>query len=388
MFKNQFIIPKNSIYLCGHSLGPLPKLAHKTLNKAIQNWGNAGVKAWNEHNWIDLPKITALKIANIIQAKPEEVIVCDSTSVNLYKALKCALLLNNCRKIILTTEDIFPADLYIAEGISQFNPDITIRTISISSLEQNMSQETAVILLSHVNYRDASILDMNKITALAHELGIFVIWDLSHSVGIIPIDLTKDKVDFAVGCTYKYLNGGPGSPAFIYVNTKHLSISKSPIFGWMGHKKPFDFSAEYVAEKNISQFMGGTPCILSLSALHGALEIYDNFELKKLYQQAQVYSDYLIQELKKIGLTIISPMQSHLRGGHVGFTHPNGYGLSRALLENNIIVDYRSPDLIRICVNPLYINISDLNAFLKVLKKILAKKLYLNPKFNEILKVT
>lgn len=388
MMKSKFNLPKNTIYLCGHSLGPLSKSAQIQVNHTLQHWNHSVVKSWNDHHWIDLPKTIGAKIAPLIGAKANEVIVCDSTSVNLYKVLKCALKINSSRKTILTTQDNFPADLYIAEGISQFDSSITVKTVSSASLKKNLSKNIAVLILSHVNYRDGSAFDLYEITQKAHDDGILVVWDLSHSVGIIPINLNQADADFAVGCTYKYLNGGPGSPAFIYANTKHHRTMKSPIFGWMGHKDPFKFSLEYKTLNKVDKFMSGTPSILSLVALNGALDIYKNLNLNLLLKLKEVHLNYLINAIEQLGLKVITPKENHIRGGHVAFIHPSGYAISRALLDNHIIVDYREPNLIRMCVNPLYIKLTDLKNCVEKLKEILILKLFQNPEYNQIQKVT
>jgi kynureninase len=388
MIKNKFALPKKSLYLSGHSLGPMPKSALNKVKSALKCWGKFGVKAWNEDKWINLPKIVGAKLAMQIGAKPDEVIVSDSTSVNLYKALKAALHIQSDRKIILTTEDNFPAGLYIAEGVAGFSNEIKVKAISVLDLEKSIDTDIAVLMLSHVNYRDASVLDMEKLTYAAHQKGILVIWDLSHSIGILPIQLNQTQADFAVGCTYKYLNGGPGSPAFIYVNAQHHIKVKSPIYGWMGHQNPFLFSPQYQAINNINKFMGGTPSILSLQGLEGALEIYETIDLNQLQALIKKNALYLITALKVLELDVITPEKSDVYGGHVAFIHPVGYALSRAMSAHNLIVDYRQPDLIRICINPLYISIDDLKKCIKSLQFILEKKLYQNSIYHDKQQVT
>lgn len=385
--KNKFILPENNLYFCGHSLGPMPISAYQQVEMTLKQCAQSGVKSWNEHHWIDLLKHVSTKIAPLIGAKMHEVIISDSTSVNLYKALKCALYMNSSRKIILTTEDIFPADLYITDGVCMFDQKYQTKKISIQNLSAELNADVAVLVLSHVNYRDASVLNIFKITQIAHQKGILTLWDLSHSVGILPIDLNKSYVDFAVGCTYKYLNGGPGSPAFIYVNEQHLPQAKSPICGWMGHKKPFDFNNIYQSE-GINKFMGGTPAILSLAALNGALDIYQDLNIQALHQQTQQYSEYLISQLEKLGLQIITPKTSNSRGGHMAFLHPEAYQLSRALLAHNVIIDYREPNLIRMCINPLYISLNDINQAVCTLETILKNKIYQHPEYQNRKKVT
>lgn len=387
MKKNQFILPENDLYFCGHSLGPMPISAHAQVETTLKHCAQSGVKSWNDHKWIDLPKIASSKIAKLIGAKSYEVLVSDSTSVNLYKVLKCALNINTERNIILSTEDIFPADLYIASGISLFDKNYQTRIIPIENLSAQLNTDIAVLILSHVNYRDASILDMLKITQAAHQKGILTIWDLSHSVGILPINLTQANADFAVGCTYKYLNGGPGSPAFLYINERHLSYAKSPICGWMGHQNPFEFSTTYES-KGINQFMGGTSAILSLAALNGALDLYQDLNIQELYLHTQNHSGHLIALLESLGLDVVTPKEPDLRGGHVAFLHPKAYEVSRALLACNIIVDYRKPNLIRMCINPLYINLNNIYHAVSLLKNILTNKIYQKTEYQHIQKVT
>ncbi len=374
MRKEHFILPSNAIYLCGHSLGPMSKVAQKSVHETLSQWGSEAVKAWNTAHWIDASKQVSAKIAAFIGAAENEVTLCDSTSVNLFKVLMSALRLNSARKVILTTDDSFPADIYIAQGITVFQESVQLKTVPFEVLYEHLDEQVAVLMLTHVNYRDASVYDMEAITKKAHQFGILVIWDLSHSVGAVSLNLNAYEVDFAVGCTYKYLNGGPGSPAFLYVNACHHEHMETPIQGWMGHQNPFDFDLQY-RSIGVSKYLGGTPSILSLKALEGALEIFESIEQAHLYTLSMEYSDFLIRGLEALGLQVVSP-KNQRRGGHVALMHDEAYGLSRALIAEGVIVDYRAPRLIRLCVNPLYLTLEDLKVCIQQIQRILETQIY------------
>jgi kynureninase len=378
MLADKFILPEGRVYMCGHSLGPSPKTTLEVVGMALKDFALHGVSGWNKSGWIDLPYLLGAKIAQLIGAKSDEVIICDSTVVNLFKALSAALKLQKGRKIILTTDDNFPADLYIAQGLSE------VKLVKHNEIYANIDETIAVLMLTHVNYRDSSVLDMKVINEHAHKYGVLTIWDLSHSIGIVPLDLHRSDTDFAVGCTYKYLSGGPGSPAFIYANMKHHDLMQSPIQGWMGHKQPFAFEQEYFS-CGIEKFMGGTPSILSIKALESALAIFNSKLIEEIYSTANNHSYILIKALKDLELETYFPQN---RGGHVAFIHNYGYNFSNALIDAGFICDYRAPGLVRLCVNPLYISLSDIDACIKQIRLIVENALYLTPKYNNRLKVT
>lgn len=378
MLVDQFILPEGKVYMCGHSLGPSLKTTIASVNATLQDFSAYAVSSWNKSEWIDLPYILGEKIASFIGANPDEVVVCDSTVINLFKVLKATMKMQKERKIILTTDDNFPADLYIAQGITE------VKYVKAHELYKNIDETIAVLMLTHVNYRDAEVLDMKAINEYAHKYGVLSVWDLSHSIGIVPLDLENNGADFAVGCTYKYLSGGPGSPAFIYANRKHHERMQSPIQGWMGHNQPFAFEQEYTSH-GIRKFMSGTPAILSMKALQAALEIFDKAVIDTAYYVAKGYSDSLIGALKDCGTEVHAPQN---RGGHVAFTHKHGYAFSRALIEAGFICDYRAPDLVRLCVNPLYISLSDIEACIVQIRSIMEMALYLKSEYNQMLKVT
>jgi kynureninase len=386
MARDQFLLPPNQIYMCGHSLGPMPKLAKHAVEQALNAWSLDAVQSWNVHDWMDLPRQIAAKIAPLLGASEADVVINDSTSVNLFKVLMSALKIKNKRSIILTTDDNFPADLYIAQGIKAFDPRVLIKVVKPETLLDHMDEHVAVLMLTHVNYRDASVYDMAKITAYAHQQGILTAWDLSHSVGAIPLALNACGVDFAVGCTYKYLNGGPGSPAFLYVNQRHQARLLCPIYGWMGHDRPFEFEALYQA-KGSAQYGGGTPGVLGLHALKGALDVLDGVDQTALHEQSLVHSERLITALELLNFEVMTPKTS-ARGGHVAFMHPEGYALSRALIAHGVTVDYREPGLIRLCVNPLYLSSLDMSTCIATLRQVADTQPHHASKYQQKLRVT
>ena len=378
MLVDKFILPEGKVYMCGHSLGPSLKTTSDVVGSTLQDFASYGVSSWNKRCWIDLPYALGAKIAELVGAKFDEVIVCDSTVLNLFKALKAAMSLHNRRNVILTTDDNFPADLYVAQGISK------VKYIKANEIYGSIDDTVAVLLLTHVNYRDASVLEMKAINEYAHEYGVLTVWDLSHSIGIVPVDLEVSGADFAVGCTYKYLSGGPGSPAFIYANRKYHELMQTPIQGWMGHNQPFAFEKEY-ASFGVRKFMSGTPAILSMKALEAALEIFDKKVIAKAYSIAKEYSSILIKSLKNHDIEVYDPQS---RGGHVAFTHKYGYAFSRALIAAGFICDYRAPDLIRLCVNPLYISLHNIESCIEQIQLIMESASYLKPEYNQMQKVT
>jgi len=386
MRKKDFLLPPDQIYMCGHSLGPMPKLAKSQIAQVMQAWHVEAVKAWNTEAWIDLPHQVAARIALLIGAGQNDVVISDSTSVNLFKVLMSALKINHNRDVILTTDDNFPADNYIAQGIQAMHETVTLKTVPRECLLENLNERVAVLMLTHVNYRDASAYDIGDITMLAHQQGILTVWDLSHSVGALPLDLQATHADFAVGCTYKYLNGGPGAPAFIYIHKQHQHQLISPIYGWMGHEHPFAFESMFKAP-GAAQFMGGTPYVLSLKALEGALRIIEGIDMAALHAQSLKHSGILIQALQALGLDVITPLND-ARGGHVAFLHAEGCALARALIDHGIIVDYREPGLIRLCVNPLYLTVLDIHQGVERLRHVLDTRIYQAPQYQQALKVT
>ena len=373
--KHKFILRQNEIYMCGHSLGPLSVNAKLKVESCLQEWALNAVAGWVSDDWLNLPKKLGSTIANLIGAEHDEVILADNTTVNLFKVLHNALAINSCRKIILMDENEFPTDLYVAQGIAELNKEVVLRTVNSDQIDNELTEEVAVLLISQVNYRTSKVQDLEALITRAHEMGVIVICDLSHSVGFLPLNCKKLNLDFAVGCTYKYLNGGPGSPSFIYVNRRFHSQINSPICGWMGHKNPFEFSQKYAREVNVNAYLSGTPNILSLKALEGALEFLNEVDLQMLHQQSAMLADKMIKELNNLDseFTCLSPKKNALRGGHVSFYHENGNNVAKALIQNGIHCDYRDPGVIRFCVNALYLDEKDIVLAIKKIREVLLK---------------
>jgi kynureninase len=384
--KHLFSLPNDIVYLCGHSLGPMPKMAALCLQEGLHHWEQNLVGAW--HDWIDLPKQLGSKIALLIGSSPNEVIVCDSTSINLMKLLLSAIPLNPNRNIILTEQGNFPADLYIADSVACLQ-NKTVKAVSPDAIVEAMDEQVAVLMLTHVNYRTSFKYDMAKINRKAKALGILTLWDLSHSVGIMPLDCSKFEVDFAVGCTYKYLNGGPGAPSFLYVHQKHLNQIPA-IRGWMGHKTPFTFSPHYESANGITAYLTGTPNILSMKALEGALHVFEKVDLAALQEKSTALSSYLIAQCQQYlpDLMLASPFSSAQRGSHVAFSHPHAYAISRAMIAKGVIMDYREPNLMRFGLSPLYVDFADIEKTMEIFREVVQKKLYDLPHFEKKLKVT
>ena len=389
--RNKFDLPKNIKYFDGNSLGPLPKNTVKIVNSMIKKeWGQGLIRSWNNKDWINMPYKIGNKIAPLIGARLGEVVVTDSVSINLFKVLTSSLKLNKKRKIILSEIDNFPSDLYILESvIKMFGKNYKMKLIKKieTSLEKKIDTNTAVVMLSHVNFKTGYINDIKKITDMAHKKGALVIWDLSHSVGVIPINLKKWGVDFAVGCTYKHLNGGPGSPGFLYVNKSHIKKAYQPLTGWMGHNKPFNFHIKYKPANNIGKYLCGTPSIVAYKTIEGGLKIFENLSINEIRKKSIQLSDILIklmeQECSKYGFKVFSPIDSRKRGSQVSFTHPNGFPIMQALISRGFIGDFRHPNILRFGISPLYMKFEDIWNLVKHLKEIMKKKEWEYAKFKK-----
>ena len=388
--REAFVLPDDVIYLDGNSLGPLPRNAAGQISSTItKDWGERLIRSWNDAGWIDLPRAIGAKIAPLIGASPHNVVMADSTSVNLFKVLSAACALQPGRTKIITERQNFPTDNYIAEGvIAQLNQGHSLHhTDTPEDLIDALDDDVAVVYLTHINYRNGRMLDMAALTKAAHAHGALIIWDLAHSTGAVPLSLTETGVDFAVGCTYKYLNGGPGAPAFLYVADKHLGQTFQPLSGWFAHKSPFDFDPAYVPAETINQFLCGTPPILSAVALDAALDVWQDVDLSMLREKSLALTDYFIDLVEARcagkGLTLITPREHSLRGSHVSFTHPDGgYAIISALIADGVIGDFRAPDVMRFGFTPLYTTFSDVWLAVDKLAAILENNTWDQPKFH------
>lgn len=390
-FRNQFVIG-DEIYLDGNSLGRLPKKTIEISTNLIKNqWGKRLIRSWNEH-WIQLPNKVAAKIAQIVGARPDEIFVGDSTSINFYKLAFAAISFQNNRSKIITDSLNFPTDIYVLQGLIEQNfknHSLSIiksdDEISISDelIEQVLDENTSLLTLSHVVFKSSYQYDMMKINNLAHKKGALVLWDLSHSAGAVPVNLNDSNTDMAVGCTYKYFNGGPGAPAFLYVRKDLQEKLSNPIWAWFSHEKPFDFTLDYTAKNDIQRFAAGTPSVLSLAAIEAGLDIMLEAGIQNLRKKSITQSSFLIELvqnlLEPLGFKIASPLNVNERGSHISIQHQEGYKINRAMIEPmdgspSIIPDFRPPNNIRLGIAPIY------NTFEEIFQTIVRIKIIVETK--------
>jgi kynureninase len=391
----EFDLPEAVIYLDGNSLGCLPNAVRTRVADVVdQQWGTDLIKSWNIHGWIDLPVLTGEKIARLIGAAPGQVISCDSISVNLFKLLSAALGLQHGRNVVLSQQDNFPTDLYMVQGMSELLGSQRCQLVTVSSdeLENQLNEDVAVLMLTHVNFRSGYIHDMQRLTELAHNKGILVIWDLAHSAGVLPLQLDQCQVDFAVGCTYKYLNAGPGAPAFLYVASRHLPTVTQALSGWMGHVSPFRFSTDYEGAQGIEKFLTGTPPVISMSALDAALDVFTDVDMQdirhKTKQLTSLFVTLASQTPALDSLTLASPTDAEQRGAQLAWRHPQAYAICQALIAAGVVGDFRAPDILRLGFSPLYLRYEDIWHSVQQLASILETGRWQEPQFSQTSRVT
>ncbi|MCP1289627.1 MULTISPECIES: kynureninase [unclassified Chromobacterium] len=392
-FRQRFDLPANTFYLDGNSLGVLPKGALERSRQVITGeWGHDLIRSWNTAGWFDMPARLGDKLAPLLGAGPGETVVTDTTSLNLFKALAAALRIQRQahpeRKVILSERDNFPTDLYMIQGMIEFlQQGYELRLIDEAlPLEQALDEDVAVLLLSHVNYRTGYLYDMAAVTRSAHQRGALAIWDLAHSAGALQVDLNGADADFAVGCTYKYLNGGPGSPAFIWVAPRHQNAFWQPLSGWWGHAKPFEMAADYAPAQGIRRFLCGTQPIVSLALVECGLDVARQVDAQQLRAKSLALTDLFIELVEqRCGghpLTLITPREHARRGSHVSFRHPQGFAVMQALIANGVIGDYREPEVLRFGITPLYLSHADIWDAVEILREILDSGSWDKPEFH------
>jgi kynureninase len=390
--REAFSLPNGVIYLDGNSLGVLPAHVPARMQKVVaEEWGESLIRGWNEHNWMDLPQRVGDRIGCLIGAAPGTVVACDSTTLNVFKVLSAALHLRPGRKVILSDNGNFPTDLYVASGLSELLAQgHELRVVPPEDVEAAISDEVAVLMLTEVDYKTGRRHDMKALTRKAHEAGALAIWDLAHSAGALPVDLTGADADFAIGCGYKYLNGGPGAPAFLYVAARHQEDLQPALTGWMGHETPFTFDLEYRPAKGVDRMRVGTPPVLSLSALDAALDVFDDVRMDDIRRKSISLCEYFIAEVEARcpELELASPRNAETRGSQVSFRFLEGYALMQALIANGVIGDFRAPDVVRFGFTPLYISHGDVLRAVNTLENILKKRLWDRDEFKKRLKVT
>jgi kynureninase len=389
--RERFRLPDGVIYLDGNSLGALPTAAPAALaNTAERQWGEDLIASWNRHGWIDWPTRIAARLAPIVGAKPNELLIADSTSVCLFKLLAAAARARPGRKAILSQRRNFPTDLYVAQGAAEML-GLTLRAVEPDEVIGAIDTDTAVVTLTHVDYRSAAFYDMRTVNDAARQAGALVAWDLSHSAGAIELDLNSTGAELALGCGYKYLNGGPGAPAFIYV-AEHLQAElRTPLQGWMGHAEPFAFVDEYRPAGGMLKFLTGTPSILALAALDAGLSTFDGIPMRDLAAKSRSLSQLFIDEVEaRCGneVRLASPRDPAQRGSHVVFEHPEGYAVMQALIARGVIGDFRSPDLMRFGFAPLYNSHAEMVGAAVAMADVLATDEWDQPRFKQRAKVT
>jgi kynureninase len=389
--RERFRLPEGIIYLDGNSLGVLPVRAPAALAEtAERQWGEDLIASWNKHGWIDSPTRVAAKLAPIVGAKPGELLIADSTSVSLFKLLAAAAAARRGRKTIVTQRCNFPTDLYVAQGLAGML-GLMVNAVEPDQMAAAIDDDTAVVTLTHVDYRSAAIHDMAAINEAAHAAGALTVWDLSHSAGAIEVELTGSNCDLAVGCGYKYLNGGPGAPAFIYVAERLQGELTNPLQGWMGHAEPFAFVDDYRPVAGIARFQTGTPPILGLAALEAGLDTFGGIAMREVAAKSRSLTRLFIDEVEaRCGseVRLASPRDPSARGSHVVFAHPAGYAVVQALIARGVIGDFRAPDLMRFGFAPLYNTHAEMVRAAEILDDVLATREWDQPRFRERAKVT
>ncbi len=387
-YREQFALPDGVIYLDGNSLGALPKATPAALaDVATRQWGDRLIRSWNE-GWIDAPQRIGGKIAPLIGAAADEVIIGDTTSTHLFKALVAALRANPDRHTVLSEAGNFPTDLHIAEGAVACVPGARLKIVARADLAEALDDDTAVLLLTHVHYKTGERFDMAAWTARAQAAGALMLWDLSHSVGAVPIDLSGAGADLAVGCTYKYLNGGPGAPAFLYVAKRWQEALASPLSGWMGHAAPFAFEDAYRPAPGMKRWLAGTPAMLSTAALEAALDLWAGVDQHAVATKSAQLFDILAAAGDALGLECLSPRDPAKRGSHISFRHPDAYALTQALIARGVIGDFRDPDILRLGLTPLYLSHEEIWRAGEILQKVIEIGEWRAPQYSQRLAVT
>ncbi len=390
----EFSLPKDVIYLDGNSLGVLPKAARARVKHAVDvEWGTDLITSWNKHGWWDLPRVTGDKIARLIGAEPSSVVVTDTISVNLFKVLSAAVGKQPSRKIILSDSGNFPSDLYVAQGLTQFmRGGHELKVVEPEAVLDAITEDIAVVMVTETDYRSARRHDMNAVTEKAHQKGALIIWDLAHSAGAVPGRLMEVDADLAIGCTYKYLNGGPGSPAFVFVHPRLQNEVMPALVGWWGHAKPFAFEQEFVPAPGIARFQVGTQPMLSMQALDAALDIWTDVDMDVVYakaqRQCQMFTELVETRLGHHGLKLYGSRDWATRGSHVCLRHEQSYAIMQALISKGVIGDFRAPDMMRFGFTPLYVSYTDVFDAVDRLAKIMNKNLWDKPKFKAKAAVT
>ncbi len=394
-YREHFMLPDGLIYLDGNSLGALPRATPAALARVIEReWGDGLIRSWNGPDfggagWFEAASRIGGKIAPLIGAAPHEVIACDSTSVNLFKLIAAALAMRPGRKVILSEPGNFPTDLYMVAGLERQGL-AERRLAERGALVEALNGGVALLMLTHVHYKSGALHDIAALTRAAHDAGALVLWDLSHSTGAVPVDINAAGADFAVGCGYKYLCGGPGAPAFAYVAERlHADLSQ-PLTGWFGHAAPFAFTDDYTPAPGIEQLLCGTSPVLGLAALEVGVDLIAEIGTARLFEKSRALSEFMLECLIVLGveLGLVSPQDSGARGSHLSFRHPNAYAICQALIARGVIGDFRDPDVLRLGFAPAYLSFADIAGAARQLAQVLESGDWQRPEFNQRAAVT
>ena len=380
-WRDKFVRPEGIIYLDGNSLGPLPKATLAATSDLVTRQGGERLIRSGNEGWIDAPQRVGAMIAPLIGAEADEVIVCDSTSVNLYKAVVAALRHDPSRRVVVSEAGNFPTDLYVVEGAVAAVPGAELRVVERGAIADALGDDTALLLLTHVHYKTAERFDMAEWTKAAHEAGALMCWDLSHSAGAVAVELNAAGADLAVGCGYKYLNGGPGAPAFIYVAKRWQERLHNPLSGWMGHAAPFEFADGYEPAAGMKRWLAGTPMMIGLAALESGLAAWDGINIAQIEAKSAALWDILHAAGTAIGLECVTPTDPSKRGSHISFRHPQGHAIVQALIARGVIGDFRDPDILRFGLTPLTLSHADVWRAGAMLAEIIVTEEYLKPEF-------
>jgi kynureninase len=390
--KSLFYIPDGVIYLDGNSLGPLPvRAADRVGHMMSEEWGKHLIRGWNTAGWMAKPRRIGDRIGRLIGAPDGTMVVGDTLSIKVYQALAAALELNPARRVVVSDDGNFPSDLYIAQGLLRsLDRGYTLKVVAPEEVEDAIDETVAVLMLTEVDYRTGRLHDMTALTGKAHAAGALTVWDLAHSAGAIPVDVSGAEADFAVGCTYKYLNGGPGAPAFIYVAPKHAEMARPALSGWMGHQAPFAFDLDYRAAQGIERMRVGTPPIIAMAALDAALDIWEGVNMNDVRSKSIALADLFIREVETRcpELTLASPRDGTRRGSQVSFCHQNGYAIMQALIARGLIGDFRAPDAMRFGFTPLYIGEAEVRAAVDVIEDVVTHRRWDTPEYRKMALVT
>ncbi len=395
----RFVLPDNKIYLDGNSLGALPaKTAAAIENAVTQQWGANLIGAWNSADWVNLPRTVGAKLAGLLGAQADEVVVADSTSINVFKLLAGILALpdianNPKRNVIVSERGNFPTDLYMAEGVNaMLGGRFTLKLVEHDQILEALDESTAVALITQVDYCTGQCHDMAAINHAATLAGTYVIWDLSHSAGAVPLKLNADGTEFAVGCGYKYLNGGPGAPAYLYVGTKWQTRLSTPLSGWFGHRHPFQFSTTYLPAENISRMLCGTPAVLATVALRCGIETFEGVDMAVVRTKSLALTDLfgrlMVDHCGPYGFGCISPRVQTLRGSQLSFAHEHAYEIMQAIIDKGVIGDFRQPNLVRFGFTPLYTRYVDCWDAVMVIREVMQTQAWQDPRYQDRNEVT